>query len=99
MKSHIQNVLFFSSNFKILLSVLIDFCAANRTVATLAGLTGKSFNCAAFYLVYIHTAEIFPTVTRNIFVSFGSTAGRIGTILAPYFAYLGKNVGPCKKII
>jgi len=58
-------------------------------IATIAGMIGKSLNCGAFYLVYIHTAEIFPTVTRNTFISLSSTAGRIGSIVAPYFAYLG----------
>ncbi|KAF8777115.1 Organic cation transporter protein like [Argiope bruennichi] len=47
-------------------------------------MAGKFFNSASFDTVYIYTAEIFPTVVRNVAVGSSSTWARIGALVAPF---------------
>ncbi|XP_066572981.1 solute carrier family 22 member 4 isoform X2 [Amia ocellicauda] len=51
---------------------------------------GKFGFTSAFAIVYAFTAELFPTVVRNMAVGVCSMASRIGSISAPYFVFLGK---------
>ncbi|KAJ8394403.1 hypothetical protein AAFF_G00046140 [Aldrovandia affinis] len=52
-------------------------------------MVGK-FGFTAFYaVVYVYTAEVFPTVLRNVGFGVCSSAGRLGSILVPYVLYLG----------
>lgn len=55
-------------------------------------MTGKFGFTMAFCIVYIYTAEIYPTVLRNVGMGMCSSAARIGSIIAPYVIYLGKFV-------
>ncbi|XP_007437532.2 solute carrier family 22 member 5, partial [Python bivittatus] len=50
---------------------------------------GKFGITASFSMVYVYTAELYPTVVRNMGVGASSMASRIGSILSPYFVYLG----------
>jgi len=52
-------------------------------------MTGKFGFTVAFSTVYIYTAEIYPTVLRNVGMGMCSSAARIGSITAPYVIYLG----------
>lgn len=56
-------------------------------------MVGKFGVTAAFSMVYVYTAELYPTVVRNMGVGVSSTASRLGSILSPYFIYLGKSLG------
>lgn len=47
-------------------------------------MAGKFFNSASFDIVYIYSAEIFPTVVRNVGVGSSSTWARIGALVAPF---------------
>lgn len=47
---------------------------------------GKFTISAAYYQIYIHTAELYPTVIRTIGVGFSSLCARIGGMAAPYIA-------------
>ncbi|XP_029410056.1 solute carrier family 22 member 5 [Nannospalax galili] len=58
-------------------------------VATTLVMIGKFGVTAAFAMVYVYTAELYPTVVRNMGVGVSSTASRLGSILSPYFIYLG----------
>ena len=62
----------------------------NATVSTIAGFIGKSLNAGAFYMVYLHTAEMFPTKVRNTCASTAAVIGRIGPLLSSYLVHLGK---------
>ncbi|XP_074865829.1 organic cation/carnitine transporter 2-like [Carettochelys insculpta] len=50
---------------------------------------GKFGITASFSMVYVYTAELYPTVVRNMGVGASSMASRLGSILSPYFVYLG----------
>ncbi|XP_069339701.1 organic cation/carnitine transporter 2 isoform X2 [Eulemur rufifrons] len=58
-------------------------------LATGLVMVGKFGVTAAFSMVYVYTAELYPTVVRNMGVGVSSTASRLGSILSPYFVYLG----------
>ncbi|XP_012513082.1 PREDICTED: solute carrier family 22 member 5 isoform X2 [Propithecus coquereli] len=58
-------------------------------LATALVMVGKFGITAAFSMVYVYTAELYPTVVRNMGVGVSSTASRLGSILSPYFVYLG----------
>uniref|UniRef100_A0A3Q4GJB1 Solute carrier family 22 member 5 n=1 Tax=Neolamprologus brichardi TaxID=32507 RepID=A0A3Q4GJB1_NEOBR len=54
-------------------------------------MTGKFGFTMAFSIVYIYTAEIYPTVLRNIGMGMCSSAARVGSITAPYVIFLTYN--------
>lgn len=58
-------------------------------LSTVLVMVGKFGITAAFSMVYVYTAELYPTVVRNMGVGVSSTASRLGSILSPYFIYLG----------
>nr|XP_019952664.1 PREDICTED: solute carrier family 22 member 5-like isoform X1 [Paralichthys olivaceus] len=60
-----------------------------HSVALALEMTGKFGFTMAFSIVYIYTAEIYPTVLRNVGMGMCSSAARIGSITAPYVIYLG----------
>lgn len=62
-------------------------------LATVLVMVGKFGVTAAFSMVYVYTAELYPTVVRNMGVGVSSTASRLGSILSPYFVYLGESHG------
>ncbi|XP_052053253.1 solute carrier family 22 member 4 isoform X1 [Apodemus sylvaticus] len=50
---------------------------------------GKFGVTSAFSMLYVFTAELYPTLVRNMAVGITSMASRVGSIIAPYFVYLG----------
>ncbi|XP_025901384.1 solute carrier family 22 member 4-like, partial [Nothoprocta perdicaria] len=50
---------------------------------------GKFGITSAFSMLYVYNAELYPTLVRNMAVGATSTASRVGSIVAPYFVYLG----------
>ena len=51
-------------------------------------LLGKFFVSAAFCIIYVYTAEIYPTFMRGTAVGICSTMARIGSISAPQVSRL-----------
>ncbi|XP_061858534.1 solute carrier family 22 member 4 isoform X5 [Colius striatus] len=50
---------------------------------------GKFGITAAFSMLYVYNVELYPTLVRNMAVGATSTASRLGSIISPYFVYLG----------
>ncbi|KAM9373379.1 organic cation/carnitine transporter 2-like isoform 2-T2 [Phaethornis superciliosus] len=60
-----------------------------RALSIFLVMLGKFGITSAFSMVYVYTAELYPTVVRNMGVGASSMASRLGSILSPYFVYLG----------
>jgi len=58
---------------------------------TVLATVGKFGTSAAFAIVYLYSAEMFPTNVRNTAVATCSMAARVGGFLAPYIASLGAS--------
>ncbi|GFO13864.1 organic cation transporter protein [Plakobranchus ocellatus] len=59
-------------------------------VTLVLSLVGKFGATAGFAVIYMFTAELFPTVMRNSVIGVGSLCARIGGILSPFIGNLGK---------
>jgi len=55
-------------------------------------LLGKLCLSSSFSVVYIHSAEIFPTTVRNSGMGLVSVAARVGGIMAPFIVSLGEMI-------
>ncbi|XP_076994510.1 solute carrier family 22 member 4 isoform X1 [Tamandua tetradactyla] len=70
--------------------LLIQLVPADyHMVSTGLALLGKFGVTSAFSMLYVFTAELYPTLARNTAVGVASTASRVGSVVAPYFVYLG----------
>ncbi|EDO46087.1 predicted protein [Nematostella vectensis] len=72
---------------------------ADRTLATVFAMIGKFGITASFALIYIYSAEIFPTVVRNVGLGVCSMSSRIGGICAPFVVFLGTYMRPLPMVI
>ncbi|CAG2173306.1 unnamed protein product, partial [Oppiella nova] len=52
-------------------------------------MVGKFCVTCSFGIIYVYSAEIYPTVVRNVGVGSSSMVGRMGSILAPFVKELG----------
>ncbi|XP_073531958.1 solute carrier family 22 member 16 [Phyllobates terribilis] len=58
-------------------------------IATIVmSMAGKFSIGTAFGLIYLYTAELYPTVIRSLAVGSGSMMCRIGSVVAPFCVYL-----------
>lgn len=81
---------FYSTPFwglKLYLKVAVS---TNWAVVTLF-LLGKLGITSAFGVVYVHTAEMLPTIIRSGGVGMASTIARVGALLAPFVPLLVSN--------
>uniref|UniRef100_A0A8C2CGL6 Solute carrier family 22 member 5 n=1 Tax=Cyprinus carpio TaxID=7962 RepID=A0A8C2CGL6_CYPCA len=62
---------------------------SQHTLALVLEMAGKFGLTISFTVVYIYTAELYPTVLRNLGMGLCSSAARIGSITAPYIIFLG----------
>jgi MFS family permease len=56
-----------------------------QVILAALGLVGMS---VAFPTVYLYSAELFPTVVRNVGVGSSSMCARVGSMVAPYITSL-----------
>ena len=71
--------------------VSLVFSLAFTPLARWVSLVGKFAATGAFNLIYIQTAELFPTVVRTTALGLCSAAARLGSIIA---SPLGRYAGP-----
>ncbi|XP_069447630.1 solute carrier family 22 member 4 isoform X3 [Ovis canadensis] len=82
----IAGVLFFGGS----VLLLIQLVPAGYNFLSIGlAMLGKFGITSAFAMLYVFTAELYPTLVRNMAVGVGSMASRVGSIIAPYFVYLG----------
>ncbi|XP_006888209.1 PREDICTED: solute carrier family 22 member 4 [Elephantulus edwardii] len=82
----IAGILFFGGSVLLLIQLVpIDYYAVSTGLVML----GKFGVTSAFAMLYVYTAELYPTMVRNMAVGVTSMASRVGSITAPYFVYLG----------
>ncbi|KAK7503321.1 hypothetical protein BaRGS_00005586, partial [Batillaria attramentaria] len=62
-------------------------------LTTALAMVGKLGVSGAFSVIYLFTAELYPTVIRNFGMGCSSTIARVGSALSPYIADLGVYVG------
>ncbi|XP_067852250.1 organic cation/carnitine transporter 2-like isoform X3 [Heptranchias perlo] len=68
----------------------IQLVPSNLSVlTTVLVMVGKFGTTCAFSMVYVYTAELYPTAVRNMGVGVSSMACRLGSIISPYVFYLG----------
>ena len=70
-----------------------DSFSHHDSLVTLLSCLGKLGSSAAFSLVYLYTAEMFPTEVRTKALGTCSMIARIGSLLSPYIASLGTDAG------
>ncbi|KAM3390121.1 hypothetical protein ACQJBY_011976 [Aegilops geniculata] len=63
-----------------------------RVVRMVCGVVGIFGMAATYNLLFIYTAELFPTVVRNAALGCTSQASQMGAILAPMVVVLGERV-------
>ena len=56
----------------------------------LLAMCGKYISQVCWGIVYLYTSELFPTVIRSVALSFACSMARIGSMLAPFIAYLSE---------
>uniref|UniRef100_H3AJM8 Solute carrier family 22 member 16 n=1 Tax=Latimeria chalumnae TaxID=7897 RepID=H3AJM8_LATCH len=69
--------------------VLIMVIPEKYQVLTIVlSMTGKFTIAIAFGLIYLYTAELYPTIIRSLAVGSGSMLCRAGSVVAPFCVYL-----------
>ncbi|KAK8730576.1 hypothetical protein OTU49_008084, partial [Cherax quadricarinatus] len=71
----------------------------NYWLVVVLSLLGKSGISAAYSIVYIYSAEIFPTEYRSVGVGTCSMCSRLGGILPPFIASLADIYKPLPLLI
>ncbi|XP_069753865.1 organic cation/carnitine transporter 2-like [Narcine bancroftii] len=70
--------------------LLIQFIpSAISGLVTVLVMTGKLAITCGYAMIYVYTAELYPTAVRNTGVGMSSMASRLGSIVSPYIFYLG----------
>eukprot|EP00058_Branchiostoma_floridae_P007179 XP_002592667.1 hypothetical protein BRAFLDRAFT_118384 [Branchiostoma floridae] len=68
-------------------------------MTTTLAMTGKFCITASFAVVYVFSAEIFPTVVRQIGIGMSSMSARVGGMVAPFVNLLGSYWAPMPYVI
>ncbi|XP_072120593.1 organic cation/carnitine transporter 2-like isoform X1 [Mobula birostris] len=81
----ISGALFLGGSVLLFIQLIPSDLLVLATVLVLIGRLGAS---CAFFMVYIYTAELYPTTLRNTGLGVSAMASRIGSILSPYIFLL-----------
>lgn len=64
--------------------------STNTFIIGMLAASGKFFITATFAVIYVFSAELFPTVIRNIGMGVVSFTNRMGGVLAPFVVLMGE---------
>nr|XP_006825792.1 PREDICTED: organic cation transporter protein-like [Saccoglossus kowalevskii] len=70
------------------IALIISVPPENVNISAALAMVGKFFIAGSFALVYIFSAEIYPTSVRNAGMGLASTWARVGSISSPYVMLL-----------
>ncbi|XP_035669081.1 organic cation transporter protein-like [Branchiostoma floridae] len=68
-------------------------------MTTTLAMAGKFCITATFAIIYVFSAEIFPTVVRQIGICMSSMSARVGGMVAPFVNLLGSYWAPMPYVI
>uniref|UniRef100_A0A023GLG6 Putative synaptic vesicle transporter svop n=1 Tax=Amblyomma triste TaxID=251400 RepID=A0A023GLG6_AMBTT len=74
--------------------VTIFFSGSTLWLKITFAMVGKFLITASYGILYVYSAEIYPTVVRNVGVGSSSTIARFGAIIAPFVKELGHATHP-----
>ena len=83
----------------LVLTVTIFIPRDQTTLLVTLSMLGKLAITSSYGTVYIFSAELFPTVVRNVGLGAASMSGRVGGILCPYINMLSDVWTPVPLII
>jgi OCT family organic cation transporter-like MFS transporter 4/5 len=63
----------------------------SATAIIVSAMLGKFAITSTFAIIYVYSAELYPTALRQFAVGSCSIAGRVGSILAPFIKELVSN--------
>ncbi|XP_074656255.1 organic cation transporter protein-like [Tubulanus polymorphus] len=90
----LASALFITTGVSILITAFIPKTTASGTSLIAVSMTcngiGKFSISAAYAVIYLYAGEIFPTNFRNRGVGMCSAAARIGSMVAPFSAYVAQ---------
>ena len=66
-------------------------CSGLQPITVALAMLGKIGIAAAFAVIYVWSAEIFPTVVRNAGMGSSSAFARVGGMVSPYIADIVSN--------
>lgn len=70
---------------------LLSHGGQNATAITITALGGRFCISASFAVLYVYSAELFPTVVRNAGMGISSLSARVGGMVAPFIVLLGEQ--------
>nr|XP_039253089.1 solute carrier family 22 member 5-like [Styela clava] len=72
-------------------SIILPYLPEDLSLArTIISIIGKSAVSAVFYVIYLSTSEIAPTLQRSATMSIASFCSRVGAFIAPSVMLMGK---------
>ncbi|XP_077862444.1 organic cation transporter protein-like, partial [Saccoglossus kowalevskii] len=70
------------------IALIISVPPDNVNIATTFAMIGKFFIAGSFAIVYVFSAELYPTTVRNAGMGLASTWARVGSMVSPYVMLL-----------
>ena len=85
-------VLLLAACFSCFLCTFLQFYGAqNVTAISITALGGRFCISASYAVLYVYSAELFPTVARNAGMAISSFSARVGGMVAPFIVLMGDH--------